>query len=256
MQRIFGILTAILIVLGILGSAHYYVWARLVRDVGWPDNARRWLTLLVVMLGISIPASFILGRLLPPKHGTWVLYVIYTWMGALLTMMLTLGVGDLIRLVLGHVGPGKAYFTAQPERRLFLHRALAVAATLITGSSAAVAIKEATSNTVVRNVRITLKRLPASMHGFTIAQISDIHLGPTLHEDFITRIVDQVNALNADLVAITGDLVDGTVDHLREIVAPIALAVLLSFVLAPLVRLPQRSSFTGPHFTLYAFNGR
>jgi len=222
MQRIFGVITAILIVLGVLAAAHYYIWARLVRDVGWSGSTRRGLTILVVALAVSIPTSFILSRLLPPRHGTWHLYIIYTWMGSLLTLLLTLGILDLVRVLLEHVGPGSTYFAAQPERRLFLKRALAATATLITGASAAVAIKEALSDAVVLNVRVTLKRLPASLHGFTIAQISDIHLGPTLRQDFINRIVDQVNALKPDLIAITGDLVDGTVERLRDIVAPIA----------------------------------
>ena len=214
-------MTAILVVLGVLAAAHYYVWARLVRDVGWPDITRRGLTLLVIVLGVSVPASFVLSRQLPPKHGTWLLYAIYTWMGSLLLLLLTFAVTDLLRVVLEHVAPGPLYFAAHPERRLFLKRALAAAATLVTGSATAIAIKEALVDPVVRNVHVTLKRLPVSMHGFTIAQISDIHLGPTLREDFIKRIVDHVNLLDADLVAITGDLVDGTVDHLRDIVAPI-----------------------------------
>jgi uncharacterized protein len=221
MQRLLGILTAILIVLGVLSAAHYYVWARLVRDVTWSDSTRRWLTLLVIGLGVSIPASFVLLRQLPPKHGIGFFYVVYTWMGSLLLLLLALGLTDLARVIFERVVPGPSYFAAEPERRLFLKRALAALATFVTGASTAIAIKEATSNVVVRNVHVTLKRLPASMHGFTIAQISDIHLGPTLREDFINHIVDQVNALDADIVAITGDLVDGTVDRLRDIVAPI-----------------------------------
>jgi uncharacterized protein len=222
MQRLLAVITAILIALGVLAAAHYYIWARLVRDVGWSDNSRRWLTAVVIGLGLSIPASFVLARQLPPRHGTWVLYAIYIWMGSLLTFMLTLGIGDLIRFVLEHFGPGHTLLAQQPERRQFLKRALAAAATLFTGSSAAVAINEAVSEVEVLDVRVSLKRLPASLHGFTIAQISDLHLGPTLREDFIRHIVDRVNALDADLVAITGDLVDGSVERLRKIVAPIA----------------------------------
>lgn len=221
MQRLLGILTAILVVLGVLAAAHYYVWARLVRDVGWPEATRRWLTALVLTLAISIPASFVLSRQLPPKHGTWLLYVIYTWMGSLLLLILGLAVADLARAFLERVAPGPSYFAAHPERRLFLKQALGAAVALVTGTSTAIAIREAVAKVVVRTVHVTLTRLPASMHGFTIAQISDIHLGPTLRKAFINRIVDQVNALDADLVAITGDLVDGTVDRLRDIVAPI-----------------------------------
>ncbi len=59
-------------------------------------------------------------------------------------------------------------------------------------------------------VDVRLQDLPAGLHGFTILQISDIHVGPTIKRGF-RRIVDQVNSLESDLIAITGDLVDSSV---------------------------------------------
>lgn len=74
---------------------------------------------------------------------------------------------------------------------------------------------------VVR-VDVPITGLPAALHGFTVAQISDLHVGPTIKSAYVQRIVTRVNALGADMVAITGDLVDGTVDELRQHVAPLA----------------------------------
>jgi hypothetical protein len=74
---------------------------------------------------------------------------------------------------------------------------------------------------VVR-VDVPIKGLPAALHGFTLAQISDIHVGPTIKRAFLQRIVDKVNTLGADVVAITGDLVDGKVAELAGHVAPLA----------------------------------
>ncbi len=74
---------------------------------------------------------------------------------------------------------------------------------------------------VVR-VDVPIKRLPAALHGFTLAQISDIHIGPTIKGPYLQRIVDKVNALRADVVAVTCDMVDGTVTQLRAQVAPLA----------------------------------
>lgn len=74
---------------------------------------------------------------------------------------------------------------------------------------------------VVR-VDVPIAGLPQALHGFTVAQISDIHVGPTIRRGYLQRIVDRVNALEADLVAITGDLVDGRVDELHPHVAPLA----------------------------------
>ena len=73
----------------------------------------------------------------------------------------------------------------------------------------------------IRTVEIEFKGLPAAFHGFTIAQISDLHVGPTIRRRFVQRVVDAVNALRADVVAVTGDLVDGTVPELAGEVAPL-----------------------------------
>jgi predicted MPP superfamily phosphohydrolase len=74
---------------------------------------------------------------------------------------------------------------------------------------------------VVR-VDVPIKGLPPALQGFTLAQISDIHVGPTIKQAYLRRIVDKVNALGADVVAITGDLVDGKVSELSAHTAPLA----------------------------------
>ena len=74
----------------------------------------------------------------------------------------------------------------------------------------------------VLDVEVALANLPAALEGFTIAQISDIHVGPTIKRAFVEGIVERVNGLKADMVAITGDLVDGSVGELAHHTAPLA----------------------------------
>ena len=74
---------------------------------------------------------------------------------------------------------------------------------------------------VVR-VNIPLPGLPEALAGFTIVQLSDIHVGPTIKRDYVEAIVQRVNLLGADLVAITGDVVDGNVRQLAAHTAPLA----------------------------------
>jgi predicted MPP superfamily phosphohydrolase len=74
----------------------------------------------------------------------------------------------------------------------------------------------------VVDVDIPLANLPAALHGFTIVQISDIHMGPTIKRDYLDAIVDSVNGLNADMIAVTGDLVDGSVRQLAAHTEPLS----------------------------------
>lgn len=74
----------------------------------------------------------------------------------------------------------------------------------------------------VERVQIPLDREFSALDGLTIAQISDIHIGPTLRKDFMRTIVDSVNSLKPHIIAVTGDLIDGHVSDLKDHVAPLA----------------------------------
>jgi uncharacterized protein len=74
----------------------------------------------------------------------------------------------------------------------------------------------------VVKINIPVTDLPQALHGFSIAQISDVHVGPTIKRGFVEGIVRRVNDLHADLIAVTGDLVDGSVAQLSRHTAPLA----------------------------------
>jgi len=74
----------------------------------------------------------------------------------------------------------------------------------------------------VKTVDIPLKDLPPALQGFRIAQISDMHVGPTIKRPAMKHVVARINQLQVDVVAITGDLVDGNVYELSRHVAPLA----------------------------------
>ncbi|MDE2204458.1 MAG: metallophosphoesterase [Burkholderiaceae bacterium] len=74
----------------------------------------------------------------------------------------------------------------------------------------------------VAHVTVSIADLPAPLHGFTIAQITDLHVGPTIKRAYVAGVVDRLNALEPDMIAVTGDLVDGEVAVLRHHIAPLA----------------------------------
>jgi uncharacterized protein len=74
----------------------------------------------------------------------------------------------------------------------------------------------------VVEVKIPIQNLPQALNGFSIAQISDVHVGPTIKRGFVEGVVRRVNDLKPDLIAVTGDLVDGSVQQLSTHTAPLA----------------------------------
>ncbi|MEU9285857.1 metallophosphoesterase [Streptomyces sp. NPDC048275] len=108
------------------------------------------------------------------------------------------------------------------SRRLFVSRAVG-------GTAAAAALATVGYGTYgvlrgpkVKRVTVPLAKLPRSAHGFRIAVVSDIHLGPILGRDFCQRVVDTINSTQPDLIAVVGDLVDGSVKDLGPAAAPLA----------------------------------
>ncbi|MGW7021654.1 metallophosphoesterase [Streptomyces decoyicus] len=110
---------------------------------------------------------------------------------------------------------------AVPPRRLFLARAVAAGASL--AATAAVGYGTATTlrGPAVKHVTVPLARLPRAAHGFRIAVVSDIHLGPILGRAHTRRVVETINRTDPDLVAIVGDLVDGSVTDLAPAAEPL-----------------------------------
>ena len=74
----------------------------------------------------------------------------------------------------------------------------------------------------VKRVNVAIENLPEELIGYRIVQWSDVHVGPTIQRGFLQALVERTNALDADAIAITGDLIDGYVDDLREHVQPLA----------------------------------
>lgn len=73
----------------------------------------------------------------------------------------------------------------------------------------------------LRRVRIPVEGLAPALAGLRIAQISDLHVGPTIGARFVRRVVAMTQRLAPDLVVLTGDIVDGPVERLAPGVAPL-----------------------------------
>ncbi|MFI1567032.1 metallophosphoesterase [Streptomyces sp. NPDC020490] len=110
---------------------------------------------------------------------------------------------------------------AGPSRRLFVSRVVAGAAATAAAGTVGYGTYGVLRGPRVKRVTVPLAKLPRAAHGYRIAVVSDIHLGPVLGRGFAQKVVDTVNATRPDLVAVVGDLVDGSVRDLGPAAAPL-----------------------------------
>jgi uncharacterized protein len=107
------------------------------------------------------------------------------------------------------------------ERRKFIIQSINLGIIGVSLATTGYGFYEARRKAAIVEVDILLKNLPDNFHGFRIVQFSDLHVGPTIRNGFVQTVVNQINELEADMIAFTGDLVDGTVENLKNDVAPL-----------------------------------
>jgi len=210
-------LRLILVVTGLIGLLHAYIGLRLLPaiDLGVAGTAVGifLLALCTLLIPFGLLARALQGRMNEGYAST------LTWAGLIAggfasSLLVLTVVRDLLLL------PAMALL--HTETFLAAARYSASGVPLIATCFTAIGLFNARRRPRVVEVDVRLRDLPAGLHGFTITQISDIHVGPTIKRGFLERIVDQVNALESDLIAITGDLVDGSVPELALHVEPLA----------------------------------
>jgi hypothetical protein len=196
---------------------HRYIWARLVRDAAWPAPWGSVLTVAIFVLAVLIPVAFLSMRGLPRAFNGPVSWVAYIWMGFALYLFLLTVLSDAGRGIASLLG----VLPSDPERRLFLSRMIAVSVGAASGLIGLGGLANVARGFEVRRIRVPLGKLPKSASGYSIVQITDVHVGPTIGRGFVEGVVRETNALEPDMVVITGDLVDGSVAELRELVEPL-----------------------------------
>lgn len=207
---------------------HRYLWARLVRDTELPPPWGRAATITIVCLAVLMPATMFLARALPRWLGSPLAYVGFGWLGVLFVTFLLLLLGDVVRLALLAIPradagvAGAAGSGIELGRRAVLGRGIGLVAAALAVSASAWGFVNVARGAAVKAVRVALARLPKRLDGLVIAQLTDIHVGPTIGRGFLEEVVRRTNELEPDVVAITGDLVDGSVEELRAHVAPLA----------------------------------
>ncbi len=223
----------------VVALMHWYIWKRLVKDTLRPGRARRLLTVVTVLLAVLVAATLVLPRTVGLAGAGWYAWPGYIWFGLLVYLFLILAVLELPRLALrGWVQrkpleatalnpPEQAVVSAEPVakpdlgRRLFLARGAGLVAGAASVSLVGVGMANALGPPDLLRVPVRLPKLDPAFDGFRIAVVSDIHLGPLTGRAHTERIVRMINESSPDMVAIVGDLADGTVAALGPAAEPL-----------------------------------
>ncbi|QDD66088.1 metallophosphoesterase [Herbaspirillum seropedicae] len=205
--------------LGLLAALH--VW------IGWQllpalSTQTGWITLGVVVLALSfllmpiaLVAPYLKRQGLPERWSDRLSWAGMLAMGAFSSALLA----TLLRAIALALLPWLPLSPIQRHEMIELTAWLALALTAV---ATVIGYLNARRTAAVVEVSVPIANLPAALEGFSIVQISDIHVGPTIKAPYLQAIVDKVNALSPDVVAITGDLVDGSVRQLAAHTAPLA----------------------------------
>jgi len=201
-------------------AGHRYLIQRLVLDAALPPAAEKLVIALILLLAVSVLLEFFAERLLRPGHARIIAWPSSLWIGLFFYLNLLLGFSELLLALARPWLPALA--DPGPQVAAALGRWRAVGVLVVALAVVGAALRSAMRPPRLVKVELGLARWPASLDGFRIIQICDTHLGPILGRRFSRDLVERIRVLDADLVAVTGDLVDGSVSKLADEVAPFA----------------------------------
>jgi predicted MPP superfamily phosphohydrolase len=187
------------IVLAVFATVHVYIWWRLVLPL--PSPWWQVGTALIALLGSSVPHTLRVARRLPRATARPWFLTAYLWFGFAMYLLLGAALSHVI-----------VAFGASARDAAFVCGGAAIGV-VIAG------LFNVARGPVVRRIDIPLAHLPVP--SYTIAHLTDVHIGPLIGREFAEQMVRRVNALRPDAIVITGDLVDGRLSELRPHIEPL-----------------------------------
>jgi uncharacterized protein len=227
---------ALIVVFGV----HFYLWWRLFRSTTRPGSRMRRLGIgLIVAADLVLIATLALTR--QDVGLGWLAAIGYIWLAILFYLLVTLVVLEIPIAIAKRIAAPATTAKAVSEtdaaadthvtdddrpdgrttRRLVISRGAAITAGLVASGTTIYGVTQALGGPHLKRRQITLKKLPRAMDGYRIALVSDIHLGPLAGRAHTERIVNVINQIDADIVTVVGDLVDGTVEQLGAAAEPL-----------------------------------
>jgi predicted MPP superfamily phosphohydrolase len=202
----------LVVVFSLLVFLHVYIGLRLMPDLGLGLPGMLAGSFVLLLSAALVPVGLLSSSLRRRRWSELLAWLGLLAMGLFSSLLVATFLRDLVLLAAALAGVRSA--------ALAYYSALAVP--LLALGVSFVGFVNARRVARVKTVEVPIDGLPEALHGYSIAQISDIHVGPTIKRPYLNAIVNRVNALQADAIAVTGDLVDGSVQRLALHTQPLA----------------------------------
>lgn len=212
-----------IIALLILWTMHGYVAYRIIPTIGLSSFQSIFAYILTFLLSL-LPIIPILLRMSgnEAKIIDKLSLVGYTSLGFFTLSFMTFLAKDIfVQLLSFSSGLFNDHQIIDDKKRDFIKKSLSIGLLGITGSATVYGFSSARIGPRIFKQDIYLESLPIEFEDFKIAQISDLHVGPTIKRPYVENVLDQISQINPNLIAVTGDLVDGSVKYLRSDLEPL-----------------------------------
>jgi len=209
----------LVIVLVVVVGGHLYLYRRLFRDTTNDVRIRR---LGAVGLAVAAASLFLARSVFVRFHTPWgdaLGFAAWCWMGVGLYLGMSLALFHLGRTIDAWRRRRSGAAALSQERRQFLARAAVGGAALVTAGFSTYGVRRAFGAPTIDELAVKLPRLHRAFDGLRIVQLSDVHIGDVLGRSFLEETVQRCNALRPDLVALTGDLVDGKLERIGSTIS-------------------------------------
>jgi len=193
MNRTISFLIFIVIVSSIYFGIHYFVYKCLTRSLVQTPTWQKSLKWFLLFSGLSFFIAMFANRLFN-FHVRPLNFYAYNWLGVIAVAFFFF----LIQFVVSRIFPSKTKLSA-------------IIALGVIGLISLYSLINGLQFPVVKRITVPLQQLPKDLSGFSIVQLSDVHLEAYKSKKYLAHIIDRVNQLKPDLIVITGDLIDGNV---------------------------------------------
>jgi predicted MPP superfamily phosphohydrolase len=195
-----------------LGLAYLYVLWRFV--IPLPVSTGWRILVALVLLVVSkyhLIQIWVFGTMFSPEIPRWAVLVASWAFCSFVLLFVFVAIADLAKVLL-------SILRLRTARKLVSAHSRYVIA-LVASLLSALGVYQAVQVPDVRNVEVRIQNLPHSLDGLRVVQLTDLHISRLFHAPWVSQVVARTNALNPDLILITGDLIDGTTAARRQDVA-------------------------------------